>query len=138
MVKLPSYAPEQNVSNNKAYVKLNGDGSASVDFNMQYECQQYENMLPLLSLTEQQRRDAMLKDINMSAVTLRDFSLAEHKKSYSTPHIDVSMQLGTRKLANVTGSRMFVPVGLFHSVAVPRAMQQHRQPVCIDYGFVSH
>ena len=136
LVKLPSYTPEQNVSYNKAHVTLQTDGSAKVDANMRYECRQYEDMLPLMSRTEQQRRDAMLSGINLSAVTLGDFTFTEHKQSYTTPHIDVSMQLETRKLANITGSRMFVPVGIFHKITVPRALQQRVQPVSISYGYV--
>ena len=136
LVKLPAYTPEQNVSYNKAHVTLQDDGSAKVDADMRYECRQYEDLLPLMSRTEQQRRDAMLSGINLSAVTLGDFTFAEHKQSYTTPHIDVSMQLETRKLANITGSRMFVPVGIFHKITVPRALQQRVQPVSIDYGYV--
>ena len=136
LVKLPAYTPEQNVSYNKAHVTLQDDGSAKVDVNMRYECRQYEDMLPMVSRTEQQRRDAMLTAINLSAVTLGDFTFTEHKQGSATPHIDVSMQLETRKLANITGSRMFVPVGLFHKVNVPREMQQRQQPVNIDYGYV--
>ena len=136
LVKLPTYAPEQNVSYNKARVTLQDDGSAKVDADMRYECRQYEDMLPLMSRTEQQRRDAMLSGINLSAVTLGDFTFTEHKQSYTTPHIDVSMQLETRKLANITGSRMFVPVGIFHKITVPRALQQRVQPVSIGYGYV--
>ena len=136
LVKLPNYTPEQNVSYNKAHVTLQNDGSAKVDVDMRYECRQYEDMLPLMSRTEQQRRDAMLSGINLSAVTLGDFTFTEHKQSYTTPHIDVSMQLETRKLANITGSRMFVPVGIFHKITVPRALQQRVQPVSIGYGYV--
>ncbi len=136
LVKLPAYPPEQNVSYNKAHVTLQNDGSAKVDADMRYECRQYEDMLPLMSRTEQQRRDAMLSGINLSAVTLGDFTFTEHKQSYTTPHIDVSMQLETRKLANITGSRMFVPVGIFHKITVPRALQQRVQPVSIGYGYV--
>lgn len=136
LVKLPAYTPEQNVSYNKAHVTLQNDGSAKVDADMRYECRQYEDMLPLMSRTEQQRRDAMLSGINLSAVTLGDFTFTEHKQSYTTPHIDVSMQLETRKLANITGSRMFVPVGIFHKITVPRALQQRVQPVSIGYGYV--
>ena len=136
LVKLPNYSPEQNVSYNKARIMLQDDGSAKVNVDMRYECRQYEDMLPLMSRTEQQRRDAMLGGLNLSAVTLGDFSFTEHKDSYATPHIDVSMQLESRKLANITGSRMFVPVGLFHKVTVPRALQQRVKPVYIDYGYV--
>lgn len=136
LVKLPAYTPEQNVSYNKAHVMLLEDGSAKVDVNLRYECRQYEDMLPMVSYTEQKRRDAMLNVINLSAVTLGNFSFTEHKQSYATPHIDVSMQLETRKMANITGSHMFVPVGLFHKVTVPRALQQRVQPVGIDYGYV--
>ena len=136
LVKLPDYSPEQNVSYNRAHIMLQDDGSAKVDVDMRYECRQYEDMLPLMSRTEQQRRDAMLGGLNMSAVTLGDFSFTEHKQSYATPHIDVSMQLESRKLANITGSRMFVPVGHFHKVTVPRALQQRKQPIYIDYGYL--
>ncbi len=136
LVKLPAYTPEQNVSYNKAHVMLLEDGSAKVDVNLRYECRRYEDMLPMVSYTEQKRRDAMLNVINLSAVTLGNFSFTEHKQSYATPHIDVSMQLETRKMANITGSHMFVPVGLFHKVTVPRALQQRVQPVDIDYGYV--
>ena len=136
LVKLPNYTPEQNVSYNKAHVTLQNDGSAKVDVDMRYECRQYEDMLPLMSRTEQQRRDAMLSGLNLSAVKLGDFTFAEHKQSYTTPHIDVSMRLETRKLANITGSRMFVPVGIFHKITVPRALQQRVQPVSIGYGYV--
>ena len=136
LVKLPKYSPEQNVSYNRAHVMLKEDGSATVDVDMRCEYRQYEDMLPLMSRTEQQRRDAMLGMLNLSAVTLGDFSFTEHKDSYATPHIDVSMQLESRKLANITGSRMFVTVGLFHNVTVPRALQQRVQPVYINYGYV--
>lgn len=136
LVKLPVYAPEQNASYNKAHITLQGDGSATVDVKRRYECRQYEDMMPLVSFTEQQRRDAMLKAINLPAATLRDFSCTEHKPSYAMPHIDVAMRLESRQLANITGSRMFVPVGLFHTVTVPRALQQRVQPVHIDYGYV--
>ena len=136
LVKLPNYSPEQNISYNRAHVTLQEDGSAKVNVDMRYECRQYEDMLPLMSRTEQQRRDAMLGGLNLSAVTLGDFNVTEHKDSYATPHIDVSMQLEARKLANITGSRMFVPVGIFHKVTVPRALQQRVQPVYIDYGYV--
>ena len=84
LVKLPNYTPEQNVSYNKAHVTLQNDGSAKVDVDMRYECRQYEDMLPLMSRTEQQRRDAMLSGINLSAVTLGDFTFTEHKQSYTT------------------------------------------------------
>ena len=92
--------------------------------------------MPLVARTEQNRRDAMLNIMNLSGVTLRDFTFAEHKPSYTTPHIDVTMQFESRKLANITGSRMFIPVGLFHEVTVPRALQQRVQPVSINYGYV--
>lgn len=136
LVKLPNYSPDQNVSYNRAHILLKDDGSAKVNVDMRYECRQYEDMLPLVSRTEQQRRDAMLGGLNLSAVTLGDFSFTEHKDSYATPHIDVSMQLESRKLANITGSRMFVPVGIFHKVTVPRALQQRVKPVYVDYGYV--
>jgi hypothetical protein len=136
LVKLPNYSPEQNVSCNRAQVSLQADGSATIDVDMRYEFRQYEDMLPLMSRTEQQRRDAMLDMLNLSAVTLGDFTVTEHKDSYATPHIDVTMQLNSRKLANITGSRMFVPVGLFHKVSVPRALQQRVKPVNITYGYV--
>ena len=136
LVQLPSYSPDENVSYSRAQIALHDDGSARVDVNLRYECKQYEDKMPILLLTEQQRRDAMLKAINLTAVTLGDFTLTEHKQSYETPHIDVSMQLDTRKLANITGSRMFVPVGLFHNVDVPRALPQRVQPVNIDNGYV--
>ena len=136
LVKLPKYSPEQNVSYNRAHVMLQDDGSATVDVDMRYECRQYEDMLPLMSRTEQQRRDAMLGSLNLSAVTLGDFSFTEHKDSYVTPHIDVSMQLESRKLANITGSLMFIPVGIFRKVTVPRSLQQRVKPVYIDYGYV--
>ena len=136
LVKLPSYSPEQNMSYNRAHVTLQDDGSATVDLNLRYECRQYEDMLPLKSRTEQQRRDAMLGGLNLSAVTLGDFTFSEHKDSYVTPYIDVSMQLEARKMANITGSRMFVPVGIFHKMTVPRALQQRVQSVSIDYGYV--
>lgn len=136
LVHLPEYSPEQNVSYNRAHVTLQDDGCAVVAVDMRYECRQYEDMMPMVSLTEQQRRDAMLKSINLSAVALDDFAFAEHKQSYATPHIDVSMKLKANKLANITGSRMFVPVGLFHKVTVPRALQQRVLPVDIGYGYV--
>ena len=136
LVKLPNYSPDQNVSYNRAHIILQDDGSATVDVDIRYECRQYEDMMPLMSRTEQQRRDAMLGGLNLSAVTLGNFSFTEYKDSYATPHIDVSMQLESRKLANITGSRMFVPVGLFHKVTVPRALQERVKPVYINYGYV--
>ena len=136
LVKLPIYSSEQNASYSRAHVTLQDDGSAVVDVNLRYENRQYEDMIPLASATEQKRRDVMLDGIYLSGATLRDFTFTEHKPSYTTPHIDVSMQLESRKLANITGSRMFIPVGLFHKVTVPRALQQRVQPVNISYGYV--
>ena len=136
LVKLPDYTPEQNASYNRAHVILQDDGSATVNVDMRYENRQYEDMMPLMSRTEQQRRDAMLGSLNLSGVSLGDFSFTEHKDSYATPHIDVSMRLETRKLANITGSRMFIPVGIFHKMTVPRSLQQRVKPVYIGYGYV--
>ena len=136
LVKLPMTEAEQNVSRSSALVSLRPDGSASVSVGLRYESRRYEDLMPLVSLTELQRRDAMLNAVNLSAVTLGRFDFSEHKQSYATPYIDVNMELDAHKLANVTGARMFVPVGLFHKVSVPRALQQRRQPVSIDYGYL--
>lgn len=136
LVKLPDYAPEQNLSVNTAHVTLQPDGSASINISMRYERRQYDDLMPLTMRTEQQRRDVMLKGINLSTVTLKDFIFTEHKSSYATPHIDVTMQLENRKMANITGARMFVPADFFHTLTVPRALQQRVQSVDIDYGYL--
>lgn len=135
LVKLPNYAPEQNVQRSTARIALQPDGSAVLDISQRSERRQYEDLMSLTQRTEQQRRDAMLGRLNVGMATLKDFKLEEHKDSYLTPHIDVNMQVESRKLANITGSRMFVPVGIFHSATVPRALPKRAQLVDIDYGY---
>lgn len=135
LVKLPNYAPEQNVQRSTAHIALQPDGSAVLDISQRSERRQYEDLMSLTQRTEQQRRDAMLGRLNVGMATLKDFKLEEHKDSYLTPHIDVNMQVESRKLANITGSRMFVPVGIFHSATVPRALPKRAQLVDIDYGY---
>lgn len=136
LVKLPNYSPEQNVSCSVAHIALQPDGSANLDINMHYERRQYEDMMPLTVKTEQQRRDAMLERINVNGAVIGSFAFSEHKEPYTTPYIDVNMKVNSRKLANTTGSRMFVPVGFFHKVTVPRALQSRVQPIDIDYGYL--
>ena len=135
LVKLPNYAPEQNVQRSTAHIALRPDGSALLDISQRSERRQYEDLMSLTQRTEQQRRDAMLGSLNVGMATLKELKFEEHKDSYMTPHIDVNMQVESRKLANITGTRMFVPVGIFHNATVPRALPKRAQPVDIDYGY---
>ena len=94
LVKLPAYTPEQNVSYNKAHVTLQDDGSAKVDADMRYECRQYEDLLPLMSRTEQQRRDAMLSGINLSDPISMCRCSSRHASWPTSPVLACSSQWG--------------------------------------------
>lgn len=133
---LPEYRPEQNLMASVARIDLQPDGSATINIAQHTERRQYEDMMPLLQRSEQQRRDAMLKRLQINMPTLLSFALSESKPPYETPHIDVRMQIEARKFAKITGSRMFVPFNIFHQASVPLAAKARVQPVAVDYGYL--
>lgn len=138
VVRLPHYDAAQNVDSISVVVHLERDGAARItvvemETNLMYEAEKH-----LLDLPPDKQRDQLRDQLALS-----DFSFAAHdvQQTYGDageklPALSVAFDGSCRKYANVTGSRLFVPLLPYggpvgFSGTAPRTLPVH-------YGFDEH
>lgn len=107
VVRLPSYAAAENADSISIVVHLDRDGAAQMavvemETNLMYEAEKH-----LLDLAPDKQRD-QLRD----QLALPDFAFTTHTISQAErrPELSISFEGTCRKYAQVTGSRLFVPL----------------------------
>lgn len=138
VVRLPSYAAAENTDSISIVVHLDRDGAAQMavteqETNVMYEADKY-----LMDLAPDKQRNELRNQLALS-----DFSFAAHdvQQTYGDageklPALSVAFDGSCRKYANVTGSRLFVPLLPYggpvgFSGTAPRTLPVH-------YGFDEH
>lgn len=114
LVRLPEYADTLHLQMTKVDVNLAADGSAQLRVQQRSEFGQYEDLIPLRYADDKKRKEWVLKNMTVPQASVSTISVDEHREPYGVPCMNVTAEIDSRKYANITGARMFVPVNPTH------------------------
>lgn len=106
IVRLPHYADTENLQKSKVEIKVSDNGMADIGINMEKTNRQYENYLPLMSMSNTDRQKSILRYLYLPAAQVKTCDLEEDKVH---PIIRTKLD-ATCKYANATGNRLFIPI----------------------------
>lgn len=131
--KVTDYPDSLNIEKNRVSIKLNVDGTASV--NMQKQCfvKIYDNFdwFPYAKSSEQ--TDALRKEINLPNVTMGTISVKEDKSALPSMQMDYSWT--TPLYGTKTGARLFIPVNPFRTLYEGIKRNKRTHDIVISSGF---
>lgn len=106
IVRLPRYADTDNLQKSKVDIKVSNNGMADINIDMEKTNRQYENFLPLVSMSNADQQKNILSYLYLPAAQVKTLHIQEDK---GHPIIHTTLD-ATCKYANTTGNRLFVPI----------------------------
>lgn len=131
LVRLPVYADSANLQRSTVHLALEANGTADITFSQTSTNRQYESMIPLLNMDDQDRHKALQRIMHVPQAEIGQVSVSEEGAS-----ITLDAAVRSRQYANVTGQRLFVPVSpIHHGYSVPRLSVDRQEDIWIDLGY---
>ncbi len=130
LVKTPDVATEHNTQIRKAIVNLTASGDATAKIETIYAGMQYENNGLDFILDNQfdEQKKWVEANTNIATFDINSFKMQNVKDKI--PSAIVSLDLNLRKLASVSGKRLFVTPNLMNrSTYVPEKIAERKTPV---------
>ena len=132
IVRLPNYADTENLQKSKVEINVSSNGMADIVINMEKTNRQYENYLPLMSMSDTDRQKNILRYLYLPAAQVKSCNLEEDKKQ---PIIRTTID-ATCKYANTTGNRLFIPINPLKAGNGDISNSEDRQsPFCLSFGY---
>lgn len=132
IVRLPNYADKDNWQKSQIGIKIAENGQADIDIKMEKGNLQYENLLPLLSMSSAEQQKIILANIHLPSAQVKSLKLEEET---GKPIIRTTL-VATSKYANVTGKRLFIKVNPLKADYSNINAQDNRQSsVYIESGY---
>lgn len=110
---LPDYPDSQNVDKNIATVKLNIDGSASIESAKEYHVKVYDQFFGFNLMKTNEQIDRLRRTINLPNATVKSVQVVEDKSPLPSFHINYNWE--TALYGTKTGNRLFIPANPFRS-----------------------
>jgi len=135
LIRTPAYAPTSNRQQRHITVRVSEQGDAIASVRTRYTGLQQEDYGPMLhGMNRDDQRSWLLKRIQIPAFELSTF--AHEKETGPLPAVREKLGLSVRRWANVSGTRLFLPLNLMSSLAPVTAPAQPRQtPVELDTNY---
>lgn len=132
LIKTPTYRSESNRQQRQITIALTEQGDATADVKTRYTGLQQDDYASVLHrMSRDELRTWVLKRIRIPAFELNEFSYQE--QSGSVPAVVETLELSVRRLATVSGTRLFVPLNLMSSLA-PVTPQQQPRRAAVELG----
>lgn len=139
IVKTPAYDYQSNMISNTATVILEEAGNAQVNITRNFVGlgYEYDNLDYYLTLTDKDREDWLHRNIAVANYELGTYSFTENKETI--PSAQLNLGLGVRKLASVSGKRIFLPLNFINPNDFVPANNEHRKsPIYLKYSSESY
>lgn len=108
LVKTPHFGVEKNRSSTKSDLELDEKGNVVAILNIEKEGLEFEDYEYIVNKNKKEQKEWILENIDLNNYIISNFST--NIRESKSPKIELSLELIINSYANVTGSRMFVPV----------------------------
>lgn len=139
VVSTISYDANDNIQSRTAEVAVTATGDAKATVRTRYTGLQYENgnLNYVLGNNYDDQKKWILKNTNIPTFDVMNFSFTEHKDKM--PYADVSLELSLRKLASVSGKRLFLTPNLMNrSTYVPEKTEKRINDIVFKMGYIDY
>lgn len=126
-VTLPEYGFDMNCNNSEMKMKLHEDGKADISFVDSYEYHLYNDLRSLATASQKDRKDAITVMYNLPFADLKTVEITDNSKPFETPNITIKTEATGVKIANISGSRLFVTMNPMHSNAGKSDLAENRE-----------
>lgn len=143
IVRLPSYAADENTDSISVTVRLGSDGAAQIAVDEVERCAMYEVDRGLLDLPSSRQRDALSSQLALPSFDFSAHSIEQgcSASNLMQPTLRVKFEGKCSKYANTTGPRLFVPLMPYAGTTPPVATAERTLPVqfsSADFSRVFH
>jgi hypothetical protein len=139
IVKTIEYNAAENVQSRTATVAVTATGDAQATVKTRYAGLQYENgnLNYVLGNNYDDQKKWVLQNTNIPTFDVVNFSFTNHKEKI--PYADVSLELSLRKLASVSGKRLFLTPNLMNrSTYIPEKTEKRINDIVFKMGYIDY
>lgn len=139
IVKTPSYDYQNNMITNHATIILEEEGNAHATVKRTFTglAYEYDNLDYYLTLTDKDREDWLHENIAVANYELGAYEFREDKAVI--PSAELNLELKTRKLASISGKRVFLTLNFMSlNEYVPKSNEQRKAPVYLKYSSTTY
>ena len=132
LVRLPVYADSTNLMHSKIHIQLDSKGAADVSLLQDSHNWQYESRIPLLTMDEKDRHDALQRMVRVPQAEIGRMDVREDGAT-----ITVDAEVRSQRYATATGQRLFVPICPIHNgYSTPPALPNRQEDITLEAGYL--
>lgn len=135
IIHTPSYEDETNSINTQAKVTIDLEGNADVDINTVFKGMgsEYQGLYYYIQLTDKDKEKWLTKNYSLNNAQIKSFKFTEKKSRI--PEIKLTSTVEARKLASVSGKRIFFAPNILSTFNfVPPHDNDRASPIYINDG----
>lgn len=139
IVKTIEYTAAHNIQSRTAEVVVTNTGDAKATVKTRYAGLQYENgnLNFVLNNNYDDQKKWVTNNTGIPTFDVVGFSFVDHKEKI--PYADVSLELSLRKLASVSGKRLFLTPNLMNrSTYVPEKTEKRVNDIVFRMGYIDY
>ncbi len=139
IVRTPNYPQDINIQSRTAEVVVTNTGDAKATVKTRYAGLQYENgnLNFVLNNNYDDQKKWVTNNTDIPTFDVVGFSFVDHKEKI--PYADVSLELSLRKLASVSGKRLFLTPNLMNrSTYVPEKTEKRVNDIVFRMGYIDY
>jgi hypothetical protein len=137
LCRLPEYADTTNIQHSDIDITLGPGRMALINMSQCSYMRQYEDKLALVSADDKERKEYINDAMKVPDADISKMDVTLHKQSYSVPSIQIDACISSHGYANLTGSRLFVPLNPSHrSFSIPESNNVRKHDIYKSYGYI--
>ncbi|WP_185113979.1 DUF3857 domain-containing protein [Fulvivirga imtechensis] len=138
IVRTPAYDHQNNMITNSLNVTLDEQGNAHAQLIKAFKGLGYEygDLDYYLTLTDRDRKDWLHQNLSITNYELGNYEFIEEKTKI--PSVQFKSDLHIRKLASISGKRVFVPLNLMSvNKFIPKTTVDRKAPIYFKYSSIT-
>jgi transglutaminase-like putative cysteine protease len=134
LAKTPKYSKEINTQKRTIHADLLENGSVKLQISTHYNGLQYENISHLIESCKEDRKEYLYLNLDFNSFIINDFSYSFIKDVI--PSAVDSISITVNKYANVSSSRIFVPLNMLNkSTYIPKKLDERVSPIQFTFPY---
>lgn len=130
-LQLPAYPDSANMMRSIVNIGLSAEGAAEMNITQVNCCNQYENYFPMLGMDKEERQKVVQRMAYMPQAEIDKIDIQE-----VGAEMTLCVEAKSKKYANQTGRRLFVPICPIHrGYSVPNGAAERQEDLLLRNGY---